>query len=586
MSYKFVSFIVIMFVLLVNHTTVFADTSNPSPVVWQSIRMPIRDPELFKVSSSAAYVLTGTGRGVIEFPNGAPDSLNPLNGTPFFLGFYTPDGLHELHPAQGFYTWNNVFQHFSDGPKMLAALPTVPDFNALTATTAAPSTRRSTYLFVPMGTRTTVKGFPLDWRMASNTPVVPQVYAANPYFDKVGNQMYLESDVRKDVQVKATCMLGQELWSGVRPNSRTLRELLCPGRPVATTTDITGFDRLHPLSSEVRFPDGGGLVEGGWFYYSAATQKYYLLYSSGDYSSPDEYGGYVAVCDTPTGPCKKVMNQSNSEARRFVAGSSKNYTAIGRPFPIIDGRTGVLTDVIFHARRASDNAQVILRCTNTTSMLLEDFVTGGRSCEFDTPATSTEVMMRIVLDYATSSGADTHHGKGIKLADAAGTVLRNGEWFPITQGGVTISDPTYVAALPDRNEFPGILVARKNGAVTIGQFSSSTDVTDYEITDGYIEVRNATVSTSTDPSMFIELYKFQRTRYVDTRPSVYDYMQNTAPNVIAFGLLGSGLSTDRFTVTVTPDLLRAQTVSAAVIEASSSVLSRLIIKLQELISRL
>ena len=580
---KFVSGAVLVCGFVLLYVPASAQVVGVNPLVWQPTRgISLRDPELLKMSTGA-YILTGTSLGVVEYPNGLQTTLVPTSGVPYRIAIYSPNGLRQLKPSEGFMTWNNVVYQFGDGPKMFASLPPAKDFN--TATTALG--RRSTYLFVPKpGASTTVGGFPLQWQMASNTALVPGVYSAIPYWDRIQKKMYLESDVRQDVNLSTTCMLGQELWPGARPDPRSLRPLVCPGRPVPLSVDPTGFDRRHPLSSEVRFEDGGGLVEGGWLYYSAVTQKYYLTYSSGAYDSADEYGGYVAVCDSPTGPCQKVMNQSGSDARRFVAGNSKNYTATGRPYPVIDAKTGVLTDVLFHAHRNADDVEVILRCTNFTTTMLEDFVAGGRSCEFDVAPTSTDVMMRIVIDYASSSGAGTVHGKGIKLADAAGTTLTNGEWFPVIQNGVKIIDPTSVAGVADRSTFPGIVVARRNGSVTIGQFSSSTNKTDYEITDGYIEVRNGSVGTTSELSTFIELHKVQPTRYVDSVPPAYDYLQATGPGVIAFGLLTAGIDTDRFQLNVLANPVAAPTLSESVTETVTSVLEQLMTKLQDLMARL
>jgi hypothetical protein len=194
-------------------------------------------------------------------------------------------------------------------------------------------------------------------------------------------------------------------------------------------------------------------------------------------------------------------------------------------------------------------------------------------------------MMRVVIDYATSSiGTSTFSGKGIKLAN--GTMVGNGEWFPIKQNGQYVNDGAYLADMPDRTTFPGLVISRADGLVTFGQFSSSSVKNDYEITDGYIEIRNGSLSTSSNFTSFMELDTKQSSRYVDAAmPPAYDYLVNTAPNVVAFGLLSPGATSDRFQLQVgAPLTSNFRTLDATVVEDRFTVIQEILAKIQSIIA--
>lgn len=346
-----------------------------SPIVWKaSANNWVRDPNLFR-TQSGHYILSGTARHIVEYPDIAPAVFNPTNGKPFVLSILSPNGKRRVRKS-GLIDWQKSFLETDTGLVMIASLPTVRNYNTDRVSQAK---RRSVFVFEPMNTgRATDSGFPLDWKMKSNKPFLKAIYNGDIFENKKG-RLFLYTDVRQDRKLKTTCILGQTLSRSLKLGQPSV--LLCPGRAVGMDIDPTGWDRDHPFASEVRHTDGGGLIEGGWAY-RAGNRRIFMLYSSGDYANEKLYGGFLALCSSPMGPCTKTLNAGQTDSRPFLKGSSKNYHRVGRPYPVVDAR-GKLTDIIFHARRRGARKDDILRCTNFTPKILQNFVRGGPGCEYD-----------------------------------------------------------------------------------------------------------------------------------------------------------------------------------------------------------
>jgi len=345
------------------------------PVVWKaSDTIWIRDPNVFR-TDAGHYILSGTPKTIIEYSSLNPSVFSQGNGTPYVLSILSPDGTKRIRKS-GLREWQKSFLHSKDGLIMIASLPTLKNYNQQLVSKGK---RRSVFVYVPLKNgRTTKSGFPLDWRMQSNRPFLKSIYNGD-IFENSNGQLFIHTDVRQDRKKKTTCLLAQRMTRGLKLGPASV--LLCPGLAVPPDVDVTGWDRNHPFPSEVRHTDKGGLLEGGWVY-RAAPRRFYVLYSSGDYANEKLYGGFVAVCSSPMGPCIKTMNASNTDSRPFLKGSSRNYYRVGRPYPVVDAK-GRLTDIIFHARRRGAKKDDILRCTNFSSDMLTRFVAGGAGCAYD-----------------------------------------------------------------------------------------------------------------------------------------------------------------------------------------------------------
>jgi hypothetical protein len=352
-----------------------AHSADRPPVVWKASKTVwIRDPNIFR-TGSGQYILAGTPKTIIEFPSLNPSVFSHGNGTPYVLSILSPDGKRRIRKS-GLHEWQKSFLRGKDGLLMIASLPTLQNYNLQRVSKAK---RRSVFVFVPVANgRKTRSGFPLDWRMKSNKPFLRAIYNGDLFED--GNRgLYLHTDVRQDKGLKTTCLLAQTMDRSLKLGKP--RVLLCPGQAVSRSVDVTGWDRDHPFPSEVRHRDGGGLLEGAWAY-RASPQRYYILYSSGDYNNETLYGGFVALCSSPMGPCVKTLNAGKTDSRPFLQGSSRHYKRVGRPYPVVD-QNGRLTDIIFHARRRNAKKDDILRCTNFSPDMLSRFVAGGPGCEYD-----------------------------------------------------------------------------------------------------------------------------------------------------------------------------------------------------------
>lgn len=352
-----------------------ARAANTDPMVWDGDQNTwLRDPNLYR-TKAGRYILSGTRKHIVEYPGVTPGSFEDEDGKAYPVRLFAPNGTRNLR-ASGFIEWGKKFFRSSSGVVLILSLPTVADFNTGSAPQAG---RRSSYVFVPInGGRVTTSGFPLDWRMRSNQPFLRSIYNGGIYDTGRGN-VFVYADVRTDAARKTTCLRVQQMSRGLKLGEP--KTLICPGRRVPKSVDRTGWERNRPYRSEVRFGDGGGLVEGAWIYRSP-NSKYYVLYSSGDYKNNKLYGGFVAVCHRPAGYCQKTLRADGGDVRAFVKGASKNYERVGRAFPVLDGR-GQLVDIIFHARPRGGNADDILRCTNFHPGIIEAFAQGGPGCEFD-----------------------------------------------------------------------------------------------------------------------------------------------------------------------------------------------------------
>ncbi|SFC73092.1 hypothetical protein [Tropicimonas isoalkanivorans] len=353
-----------------------------SPIVWKGEgTVWLRDPNVFR-ADGGTYILSGTNSNIIEYPDVRPGTFNADDGTPYRIRLFSPNGKRLLRKS-GFNAWGKKFFRSSDGVVLIASLQQASDFDR-----DEPKKRgRSVYVFEPRGdTRRTEGGFPLDWKMRDNTPMIKSTYNGDPFVHR-GN-VYVYIDDRRDLRGDddwITCIRVQQVQSDLVVQDKG-KALLCPGRKVPKKVDKTGWDRARPMPSEIRLESNGSLIEGAWGY-ASPNGTHFLLYSAGAYRSESNYGGFVAVCASPMAGCEKVLRSDGSDVRPFVAESSKNYTHIGRPFPVTDG-DGKLVDIIFHARQrgskeSGDKENDILRCTNFTPDILEKFVLGGPACEFD-----------------------------------------------------------------------------------------------------------------------------------------------------------------------------------------------------------
>ncbi|MEP2532165.1 hypothetical protein [Shimia sp.] len=349
--------------------------ANEDPLVWQAREGKwLRDPNIYR-TKAGTFILTGTEDHVVEYQSLAPGSFEDDDGVPYFLSLRAPNGERMLR-REGFREWEKKFFDSQDGLVMVSSLPTVENFNRDGLEGAK---KRSSYLFEPIQDgRRTKSGFPLDWRMQSNEPWLESIYNGG-IFDTGGRKVFVYADVRYDKTHNTTCVRGQRMSRDMRMEKPKF--LLCPGRKAKRSKDQSGWDRDNPLPSEVRFEDGGGLLEGAWGWQSP-NGPYFLLYSSGDYTDEALYGAFVAECSTPMGPCRKVMRDDKKDVRFFVEGNSKNYERAGRAFPVIDA-SGQLVDIIFHARRRGQMTDDILRCLNFSPTIIEEFASGGAGCAYD-----------------------------------------------------------------------------------------------------------------------------------------------------------------------------------------------------------
>ncbi|MDP5307413.1 hypothetical protein [Paracoccus spongiarum] len=352
------------------------------PVVWRGQGdVWLRDPSVF-AADGGTYILLGTRSNLIEYPDIAPGAFNAEDGVAYDLQLYSPDGQRLLRRA-GFHSWGKKLYRSASGTVLITSLEQAGDFNR-----DAPKARgRSVHVFVPKAdARRTRGGFPLDWRMRDNTPMIRSSYNADIYDSGDGRFVYI--DDRQDLPGnpdRITCIRVQRLDEDLVLR-RKGPPVLCPGRQVDAGRDEAGWDRARPMPSELRLEENGSLIEGGWGYASPSGQ-HMILYSAGAYRSESNYGGFVAACSAPTHGCRKTLTADGADVRPFIAPSSRNYTHVGRPFPVLD-RSGRLVDIIFHARQRGANANGegendILRCMNFTPDILERFVAGGPACAFD-----------------------------------------------------------------------------------------------------------------------------------------------------------------------------------------------------------
>lgn len=259
--------------------------TNNDPLVWQARdERWLRDPNIFD-TDAGTFILSGTRPHIIEYQSLALGFFEYDDGKAELVRLFSPNGKRNLR-ENGYREWEKQFFRGSDGLRMIASLPTVKDFDADLFANAG---RRSTYIFVPMADgRKTASGFPLDWKLSANKPFIRDVYHGG-VFETGGETVFVYADVRNDKKINTTCIQVQSMSRKLETKGGKF--LLCPGRRVRKEKDTTGWNRNTPFPSEVRFSDGGGLVEGAWVWLSPKN-KYYLLYSSGDYQNPD-------LCEVP-----------------------------------------------------------------------------------------------------------------------------------------------------------------------------------------------------------------------------------------------------------------------------------------------
>jgi len=351
--------------------------THTQTTVWKPAPLPngreyawLRDPSIYYHQPNS-YIMSGTRPFIVEFPGITPAELQSHKGRWYKLIIWSPNGKRRLR-RDGFNEWGKSFTLTRKGVVMLASLPAAIDFD-YDNRAKTNKRRRSVFLFEPMNKgRTTARGFPLDWRMKSNSPFLQGIYSARLF--EIQHKKYLLSDRRHDAGIKATCISILELDTELDKGSP--QNLLCPGQQ----TGPAQWSREQPYLSEIRFEDGGGLVEGAWMHRSSAGQ-YYILYSSGDYAASRNYGGFVATCKDVMGPCRKILDHKTGRVRVFLSGSSRDYERVGRPYPVVDSR-GQLVNIIFHARIRQTNRDAIISCANFTPTIIEDFIAGGPGCEY------------------------------------------------------------------------------------------------------------------------------------------------------------------------------------------------------------
>ena len=332
----------------------------------------IRDPSIYQFMDNV-FVMTGTNRYLVEFWGASPRDFTTCVGTAYETELFSPDGRRNLR-SFGFLEWDKFFITTPHGIRMLSSLkPSLSgSYNRGFVNRNLP---RQLVAFRPVKNgRKTPSGFFLDWIMISDRPVLANSYSGRVYSTGLDGT-FLIHPKRFDNFLRSTCQVVRRI------DLETLTvgpfvKILCSGN--MTEYD---WDTDRPFPSEVRFSDGGGLIEGGWFYYSQKLKTYFLLYSSGDYASKNNYAGFVATCESPLTPCRKIYDDRLGRVRVFLKGSSRNYVKVGRPYPVVEN--GKLVDIFFHARRRGDKKDSILRCQNFLPDMLEKFLDGGPGCLFD-----------------------------------------------------------------------------------------------------------------------------------------------------------------------------------------------------------
>jgi len=149
----------------------------------------------------------------------------------------------------------------------------------------------------------------------------------------------------------------------------------------------------------------------------------------------------------------------------------------------------------------------------------------GPSCDFICPAPSLveEVMARIVINRAFASSSDLN-SKKILVND---TTINSGDWFPLTKNGERILDARTPLTVSGANTFPGLIVTRQSTGVNVYSIGRHESIKSFEITDGYLEIKNTTLKADS-------LKKIQFENHASS--TVYDHVERSSDTKYTFGM--------------------------------------------------
>lgn len=338
----------------------------------------VRDPMVFAFGERTT-ILAGTGDKIVEYDVAAPD-IATGRGKGYQLGFFQdgkPFARANIQP------WEVGFHRWESGPAtgklyLYCSLWTPAVRWDFTKPDTTRDDRRA-FAFVPLAsTRRTAGGFPLDWTIENDGRPIYDDGTAGVDVVEIDGTGYLLGERRlhqlDEDGYEATCLVSRKM---INPTSAPVEStlLLCPGRYLGDGR----WDVRHPYPSETIKPNVS-LVEGTRIYRSKLNGTYYAFYSSGDYNSRDNYGGFIAVCKDLGSPCSKLM--AGDDVRVLIPGALPDgHTMVGRPFPIATA-TG-LANIAFHARHPIDRGDDILRCSPSRELgdqFLVDFEAGRATC--------------------------------------------------------------------------------------------------------------------------------------------------------------------------------------------------------------
>lgn len=335
----------------------------------------LRDPVVYN-NKNKSFIISALGY-IAEFKD--VYNMTPKTGKGYKLNLYDSDGKKIINEKNA--PWGMNFYDWDGKTYMYVSFQPPRDYNFSLPPSKTNNFRRI-YVMVPaQGTKYTEGGFPLDWKLNSSRPLFfdgdflnreKDAYDARIF--KHDKEVFLLIDHTKPKTLKsAVCMYSRKML-GPTEISLDEYELVCPGKWMP---ELSKWDIEHPYASEVRYEDGGGLVEGAWGYYDFGAKKIYLFYSSGAYESNDNYGGSLAVCENFTSHCEKVLTKDEREVKQLTPAAGKGFVMMGRPYPLIIGQK--LYDILFFGRSELNFNDTVLRCSNYLPIaenFLRDFENG------------------------------------------------------------------------------------------------------------------------------------------------------------------------------------------------------------------
>lgn len=341
----------------------------------------LRDPVVYK-NNNESFIISALGY-IAEFKD--VYNMTPYTGKGYKLNLYDSSGEKIINKKND--PWGMNFYNWDGKIYMYVSFQPPPDYDFSLPPSKANSFRRI-YAMVPKeNSKYTKGGFPLDWKLNSSRPLFFDGdfsnYTKDAYDGRIfthEDAVYLLNDHTKANTAKAAvCMYSRKMLGPVKVDSEEY-ELVCPGK---WNAGLNKWNTESPYPSEVRFGDGGGLVEGAWGYYDFGAKKIYLFYSSGAYESKDNYGGFLAVCENLTSHCEKVLTKDEREIKQLTPAAGKGFFMMGRPYPLIIGQK--LYDILFHGRSELNYNDTVLRCSNFPPLsdnFLRDFENGNNNgCE-------------------------------------------------------------------------------------------------------------------------------------------------------------------------------------------------------------